>query len=78
VWVRDARSDHLCLVMSCRVATYGDKSLEVAPAWFEYGRALLLKEQENPSDDLLGAAAAEAKKQAQALGQELGGGVRGD
>lgn len=38
---------------------------------FEYGRALLMKEQDNPSDDLLGAMAAEAKKQAQALGDDL-------
>lgn len=46
----------------------------MAPLWFEYGRALLMKEQENPTDDLLGAVAEEAKKQAQALGQELNGG----
>lgn len=30
-----------------------------------------MKEQENPSDDLLGAVAAEAKKQAKTLGEEL-------
>ena len=65
----------LCLCSLCctRVATYGEQCLEVAPAWFEYGRALLLKEQESPSDDLLGAVAAEAKKQAQSLGDQLGG-----
>jgi hypothetical protein len=34
-----------------------------------------MKEQDNPSDDLLGAMAAEARKQAQALGDELGGGA---
>lgn len=55
------------------MSAFGEKSVEVAPAWFEYGRALLLKEQESPSDDLLGAVAAEAKKQAQTLGQALGG-----
>lgn len=31
------------------------------------------QEEENPSDDLLGAATAEAKKQAKALSAELGG-----
>mmetsp|Transcript_10240 Transcript_10240/g.15510 ORF Transcript_10240/g.15510 Transcript_10240/m.15510 type:complete len:346 (-) Transcript_10240:160-1197(-) len=54
---------------------YGDDSIEIAPVWLEYGRALLLKEQENPTDDLLGAMSAEAKKQAQALGAELNGGA---
>lgn len=33
---------------------YGDKSIEAAPAWFEYGIALLTKEQDCPSDELLG------------------------
>lgn len=33
-----------------------------------------MKEQENPTDDLLGAVAEEAKKQAKALGEELNGG----
>ena len=75
---------------------YGEKAVEAAPAWLEYGSALLRKvhpfsvhgpglrlsnayisfhqqEEENPSDDLLGAATAEAKKQAKALSAELGG-----
>lgn len=50
---------------------FGDQSIESAPAWLEYGSALLGKEEENPSDDLLAAASAEAKKQAVALGKEL-------
>ena len=57
------------------VQRYGDQSIESAPAWFEYGNALLLKEEENPSDDLLGAAAAEARKAAKVLGEELGDGA---
>ena len=55
-----------------RVDRFGDQSIEAAPAWFEYGNALLLTEEENPTDDLLGAAAAEAKKAAKALGDEMG------
>lgn len=38
--------------------------MALAPIWFEYGNALLAKEEDSPSDDLLGAAAAEAKRQA--------------
>ena len=49
---------------------FGDKSLEVAPVWFEYGHALLSKEEDSPSNNLLGAAANEAKKAAQMLGEE--------
>ena len=40
----------------------GDFALELAPIWFEYGNALLCKEEETPTDELLGAAAEEAKK----------------
>lgn len=29
-------------------------SLETAQAWYEYGNVLLLKEEENPTNDLLG------------------------
>lgn len=29
-------------------------SVEAAAAWYEYGHALLLKEEDNPSNDLLG------------------------
>ena len=29
-------------------------SVEAAAAWYEYGNVLLLKEEENPSNDLLG------------------------
>lgn len=49
---------------------FGDKSLVVAPVWFEYGNALLSKEEDNPSNNLLGTAANEAKKAAQMLGAE--------
>ena len=45
----------------------------MAACWFEYGNALLSKEEDSPTDDLLGAVALEAKNQAQALGQEIGG-----
>jgi hypothetical protein len=54
-----------------RITSQGEQTIQVAPLWFEYGRALLMKEQENPTDDLLGAVAEEAKKQAKALGEEL-------
>lgn len=60
-------------LVKARVDRFGDQSIEAAPAWFEYGNALLLTEEENPTDDLLGAAAAEAKKAAKALGDEMGG-----
>jgi hypothetical protein len=53
------------------VSRFGDQSIESAPAWLEYGSALLVKEEENPSDDLLAAASAEAKRQAAVLGKEL-------
>lgn len=33
---------------------YGEMSLETAQAWYEYGNVLLLKEEENPSNDVLG------------------------
>ncbi len=41
--------------------------IECARAYFEYGNALLMKEEDNPTDDLLGAAAQEAKKAAASL-----------
>ena len=40
---------------------HGDSSIEIAPAYFEYGNALLTKEEENPSYGLLGDAAEKAK-----------------
>ena len=40
---------------------HGDSSVEIAPAYFEYGNALLTKEEENPSYGLLGDAAEKAK-----------------
>ena len=36
------------------------RSIEAAPAWFEYGNALLTKEEDNPSEALLGDTAAPA------------------
>ena len=56
------------LRVSCE--QFGDKSLVVAPLWFEYGNALLAKEEDNPSNNLLGTAANEAKKAVQMLGSE--------
>ena len=38
----------------CSNTTYGEMSVESAVAYYEYGNALLLKEEENPSNDLLG------------------------
>jgi hypothetical protein len=61
-----------------RISAHGEQTIEVAPIWFEYGRALLMKEQENPTDDLLGAVAEEAKKQAKVLGEELNGAGNGE
>mmetsp|Transcript_37344 Transcript_37344/g.38024 ORF Transcript_37344/g.38024 Transcript_37344/m.38024 type:complete len:459 (+) Transcript_37344:38-1414(+) len=50
------------LQASC--AKFGDDSIQVAPVWFEYGNALLSKEEDSPTDDLLGKSAAdEVKKQ---------------
>lgn len=50
----EAAIDFFSELLQARVQQFGEQSLQAAPAWFEYGRALLLKEQENPSDDLLG------------------------
>jgi hypothetical protein len=61
-----------------RITAHGEQTIDVAPIWFEYGRALLMKEQENPTDDLLGAVAEEAKKQAKVLGEELNGAENGE
>lgn len=47
---------------------------DCAYVWFAYGDALLSKEEENPTDDLLGAAASEAKKAAAELAAELSAG----
>lgn len=38
----------------CSNTSYGEMSVESAVAHYEYGNALLLKEEENPSNDLLG------------------------
>lgn len=46
-------------------------SPELARVWFEYGNALLLKEEENPSVDLLGTVASEARKAASELAIEI-------
>jgi hypothetical protein len=52
-----------------------DMSPDCAPIWFAYGDALLRQEEENPTDDLLGTAASEAKKAAASLASELSGPV---
>jgi len=50
-------------------------SPDCASIWFAYGDALLRQEEENPTDDLLGTAASEAKKAAASLASELSGPV---
>ena len=61
-----------CLIYICSVSCgQDDMSPECAIVWYAYGDALLFKEEENPTDDLLGAAASEAKKAAAALAAEL-------
>ena len=59
--------------MLCSSTKYGDSAAECAFVWFEYGNSLLRQEEENPSDDLLGTAATEAKKAASMLAAEIGG-----
>ena len=41
---------------------YGEDNIRCAHLWFEYGNALLEKEETNPSDDLLGFAHSQAKE----------------
>jgi hypothetical protein len=48
-------------------------AIECARVYYEYGNALLKKEEDNPTDDLLGAAAQEAKKAAASLAEALVG-----
>lgn len=43
-------------LMESAAQEYGDKALELAPVWYKYGYALLGKEEESPSDDLMGVA----------------------
>jgi len=33
---------------------YSEQSIELAPIWYEYGNSLLAKEEDNPTDSLLG------------------------
>lgn len=47
--------------------------MESARLWLEYGDSLLSNEELNPSEDLLGAAAKQAKKAASELAKELSG-----
>lgn len=54
------------------VAEHGEKSLETARAYFEYGNALLTKIEDTPAEGLLGSAADDAKATA-ALTKILGG-----
>ena len=44
---------------------FGPDSLIVAPAWYEYGNALLSAEEENPANDVLGDVKKFAKESAQ-------------
>ena len=57
----------LCISHLDRIDVHGEMDAECARAYYEYGNALLMKEEDNPSDDLLGAAAKEARKAAASL-----------
>lgn len=39
-----------------RVEEFGELSIEAAQAYYEYGNALLVQQEENPSDNLLASA----------------------
>lgn len=41
-------------LLASRVEEFGELSLQAAPAYYEYGNALLVQQEENPSDTLLG------------------------
>lgn len=60
--------DTFSTLLQTSCSRYGDDSIQVAPIWFEYGNALLSKEEDSPTDELLGVAedvAKEAIKQIQ-------------
>jgi len=44
---------------------FGADHVKIAPAWFEYGNALLSAEEENPANDILGDVKKYAKETAQ-------------
>jgi hypothetical protein len=50
----------LFVALCCRVREHGEMALESARAYFEYGNVLLLKEEDAPTDNLLGDAAQKA------------------
>lgn len=41
-------------LLQARVEEFGELSVEAAQAYYEYGNALLIQQEENPSDNLLG------------------------
>jgi len=47
---------HNSLLLICLNSeeTYGQSSVQAAAAWYEYGNVLLLKEEENPANGVLG------------------------
>lgn len=42
------------VLLMFRVEEFGELSVEAAQAYYEYGNALLIQQEENPSDNLLG------------------------
>jgi hypothetical protein len=70
--------DMLSTYLQTKISEHGEMDIQTAEAYFEYGNALLMKEEETPTDDLLGAAAAEAKIAASTLTKILSGGKEGD
>ena len=44
----------LCILFYFSEEKYGQSSPQAAAAWYEYGNALLLKEEENPANGVLG------------------------
>jgi len=70
--------DNFARLLQRLIEIHGEEAEEVAPAWYEYGNALLQKEEENPSYGLLGSAAedeVEAKAAKEAEAAEGAGGA---
>ncbi len=69
--------DNFSRLLQRLIESYGEDAEEVASAWYEYGNALLQKEEENPSYGLLGSATekeveAKAAKEAEMEGNVIG------
>ena len=76
LWLRESRYEdaiNMFASLTSELAeSYGETSLEVAPAYFAYGNALLTKEEET-AEDILGQAAVEAKEAITGVMSALGG-----